>query len=324
MQDTKSSQSVLVVGGAGYIGSACVVALLDDGHVVVVYDNLSTGQKDKVDSRAKLVVGDILDEKTLAELFLGHRFDAVFHFAAKKAVGESEDDPSLYFKNNVSGTINILSLMHTHNVPTIIFSSTAAVYAPSDVDPIFTEGSPVGAISVYGQSKALSEKIIHDFARTGKIKLYSILRYFNVSGDAGLRFKEKNAQNVFPLLAGAIAEGKAFTIFGDTHDTHDGTCVRDYIHLKDLVKAHLLALKSNESHVYNIGTSQGYSVKELVDAFEKVTGKKMNVVVGPPRKGDAVRVLADSKKATTLLGWEAEHTLEDMVQSTWDSYIDKK
>ena len=316
-------KKVLVIGGAGYIGSATVRQLVEEGNDVTVFDNFSAGQRDKVDARAEIVEGDILREEDLTEVFSQSDFDSVIHFAALKAVGESEELPAEYFQNNVSGTINILKAMSKHKVPQIIFSSSASVYAPQeDGGGVFTESDPLGPISVYGQTKYISELIIQDFARIGKIDSYTLLRYFNVAGDAGLNFKEKNPQNVFPLIARAIAGEAEFGIFGDDYNTPDGTGVRDYIHLIDLVSAHIKALQVNKdnSGAFNLGTSQGYSVKELVEAFERISGKSVGAKVQPRRAGDPAVVLANPTKAKEALGWEAKKTLDDMVASTLRVY----
>jgi len=313
--------NVLVIGGAGYIGSSCVKELVKNGYNVSVLDNFSTGQIEKVDEKAKLIHGDILDIPGLEKIFQENAFDSIIHFAAKKAVGESEENPELYFQNNVIGTLNILSMMNTYKVPNIIFSSTAAVYKPKNEDnAIYTEDSEVDPINVYGRTKYMCELMIKDFQRLGKIKQYTIFRYFNVAGDTGLKFQEKNAQNVFPLLTNAILNGTEFTVFGDDYATPDGSGVRDYIHLQDLVQAHVLALKSETSAIYNLGTKNGYSVKELIQSFENATGKKMNVKIAERRKGDPAIVIADPASAHENLKWQATHSLTDMVKSTLEAY----
>jgi UDP-glucose 4-epimerase len=291
---------------------------------VTVFDNLSAGKQDKVHSAAELIIGDILNQSELDAAFATQKFDAVIHFASLKAVGESEEIPADYFKNNVSGTINVLDAMQKAGVPHIVFSSSASVYAPapSGHNGVFTESDALGPISVYGQSKYISELIIKDFARTGKIKSFALLRYFNVAGDAGLDFKEKAPQNVFPLIAKAIAGEASFGIFGTDYDTKDGTGVRDYIHLIDLVDAHIKALTVNQqsSDAYNLGTSNGYSVQELVSTFESLSGKEVNPSMMPRRAGDPAVVLANPSKAKSELQWEAKETLENMVNSTLKVY----
>lgn len=307
-------KTILVTGGAGYIGSACVQALVRAGHKVTVLDDLSTGQRDKVSTEAEMIEGNIVDLKILDSVCSERDFDTVIHFSAKKAVGESEINPSLYFRNNVTGSLNILEVMEKYQIPQIIFSSTASVYAPNE-GSLVTENSLTKPASVYGQTKLMAEEMIKSYVRTGKIKQFSILRYFNVAGDVGLAFKEKNAQNVFPIIAESLQTDTPFYIFGTDYDTKDGTCVRDYIHLEDLVQGHLLALQSEKNGVYNLGTGFGYTVRELVEMFERVSGKRINVVDFPRRPGDVAVVVASYEKINHELGWVPRLTLEDMVKS---------
>lgn len=312
---------ILVTGGAGYIGSACVAALCEAGHAVTVFDDLSTGQADKVSPEATLVEGDITDAAAIAAVCASQQFDAVMHFAAKKAVGESESNPSLYFITNVTGTINLLQAMEVNHIPKLIFSSTAAVYEPPATDTLFTEATPTKPMSVYGETKLIVEEIIKSFARTGKIESYAILRYFNVAGDAGLNYREDAAQNVFPIIARSLKEGTPFSIYGTDYDTKDGTCIRDYIHLKDLVTAHTKALMADGSGVYNLGTGTGYSVRELVAAFNAELPSPLVVKESPRRPGDAPVVVADATLAERELNWTPEHTLSEMVRDTLRVYF---
>lgn len=322
MTNSNIEKTILVTGGAGYIGSAAVEALVTDGYKVVVFDNLDTGQKDKVHPEATLVVGDITNLSGLEAVFISHQFDAVVHFAGKKSVEESQRDPALYFKNNVIGTLNILTCMDKYQVSKIVFSSTAAVYEAMDKpDFTFTEESPVSPASVYGQSKLMSETLIREFHNTNKISEYVILRYFNVAGDCGLQYREDTAQNVFPIIARAIEQQKTFYIYGNDYGTKDGTGVRDYIHLADLVDAHLRALTNNVSGIFNIGTNIGYSVYDLVNTFESVTGQKIPVEIQPRRSGDIGTVVADATKAQQLLGWRPTRCLNDMVESAAVVYV---
>jgi len=314
---TIMKKNILVIGGAGYIGSACVNQLVQQGHAVVVFDNLSTGQPEKIGESVGFAQGDIMNPAELDAVCGAHQFDAVFHFAAKKVLSESMQNPTLYYQNNVVGTLNILGAMEKHSIPEIIFSSTAAVYEPQeDINDLYVEDSKTAPVSVYGSTKLIAEMIIKDFARTGKIQKYSILRYFNVAGDAGLSFAEHNAQNVFPLLAGALTTGEPFHIFGTDYLTKDGTAMRDYIHLTDLVDGHLKALETEKSGTYNLGTGTGYSVRELVDAFERISGKKLTVKESPRRPGDLASVIASPAKANSELNWYPTKTLDDMVQDT--------
>ena len=314
---TPTKKTVLVTGGAGYIGSAAVAALISDGHTVVVFDNLHSGKKDKLHKKASLVVGDVTELADLEAVFEAHQFDTVMHFAAKKSVAESQQEPALYFRNNVLGTLNILTCMAKYSVPQIIFSSTAAVYKADDApSQLFTEESAVAPASVYGQSKLMSETLIQEFYNTSKISSYVILRYFNVAGDSGLDYREDAAQNVFPLLAKAIEKNSTFNVFGNDYDTADGTGVRDYIHLSDLVDAHVKALRADATGIYNLGTKTGYSVSDLVKAFEEATGKKIQVAVLPRRPGDIGTVVSDATRAERELDWKPTRDLKAMVEST--------
>ncbi len=314
------SKTILVTGGAGYIGSACVAELHEQGHKVVVFDDLSTGQSTVLPETVPVVVGDITDREALRQVCQPYQFDTIIHCAAKKAVGESELDPSLYFYTNVVGSLNVLSVMEELSIPQIIFSSTAAVYAPPLHTEAVTEQSLLAPVNVYGQSKLMVEQMISDFARLGKIKQYTIFRYFNVAGDAGLLFQEKKAQNVFPLLASAITSGHTFSIFGDDYETKDGTGVRDYIHLSDIVEAHLKALAGEKNGTFNLGSGTGYSVRELIAEFEAVSGRKLKAEVAPHRAGDPAFLVAESTLAKQSLNWQPESTLKDMVASTLEAY----
>ncbi len=322
----KGNKNILVTGGAGYIGSACTKRLLDLGYQVTVVDNLCHGDKKYVDARAKFVETDLRDEAALATLFTSSNFDAVMHFAALKSVGQSEERPAEYFKNNVGGTMSLLSAMAEHGVGEIIFSSSAAVYAPNDGTP-FTERDQLKAINVYGNCKIIEEMLIQELARTGKLKKFAILRYFNVAGDAGLRYIDKAPENIFPILANALSLGERpaspagrFSIFGTNYDTRDGTCIRDYIHLSDLVDAHIRALEYDSSGIWNLGTSDGTSVKELISKFEKASAKSLSTEASPRRAGDPAVVLADASSAADTLHWQPKHTLTEMVKSTLDTY----
>lgn len=314
-------KTILVTGGAGYIGSACVDFLNREGHKVIVFDNLSNGQKDKLPAGVELVLGDITKAEEVLTVCQKYNFDTVIHCAAKKAVGESEINPSLYFYNNVLGSLNVLSAMEQCKIPQIIFSSTAAVYQPSPLQLPVKETDSLEPVNVYGRTKLMVEEMIKDYARLGKINSYTIFRYFNVAGDVGLGYQEKNAQNVFPLLANAVTQGEEFSIFGTDFDTPDGTGVRDYIHLLDLVNAHSLALEKEINGVFNLGTGKGYSVRELVNTFSKVANKTMNVKEVSRRPGDPAMLTADASKALSKLGWQPVHTLEEMVESTLATYL---
>lgn len=313
-------KKVLVTGGAGYIGSACVKALVSERYDVLVYDNLSTGQRDKVSSEVEMVSGDLLDLSKLRQVCQGHNFDAVVHFAGKKSVSESEVNPTLYFENNLLGSLNVLKVMEEFKIPQIIFSSTASVYETINNGIAITEESSIKPISVYGDTKLMVENMIKSFARVGKIKQFTILRYFNVAGDAGLNYQELEAKNVFPAIANKIKNDEPFEIFGNDYNTRDGTCIRDYIHLEDLIDGHLLALQSDYSGILNLGTGVGYSVKEVVDAFIENFGKKINVKISPRRSGDSATVVANATLAKEVLGWSPKRNLNDMIKDTIKAY----
>ncbi|MBW2983140.1 UDP-glucose 4-epimerase GalE [Candidatus Woesearchaeota archaeon] len=306
---------VLVTGGAGYIGSACVKTLLDEGYEVVVADNLSKGRKELVDSRASFHEVD-LASGDLDPLF-SQVVDAVIHFAAYKAVEESMEDVPKY-SDNVTGTVRLLNAMVRHGVKRLVFSSTAAVYGNPEYVPV-DEGHPVRPESFYGETKHVLERLLRWYGRVHGVT-YVALRYFNVVGDV-LGYQDPEAKNVLPILI-EVLNGKrdVFTLFGDSYDTRDGTCVRDYIDVKDLVQAHLSALSLDSSAVINLGTSEGVTVKELVKVVETVTGKKVPLSVTEPRKGDPASVVASNEKAKKLLGWTPEVPLEESVRSTYDAY----
>ncbi len=316
------SKNILIIGGAGYIGSTAVEKLVSDNHNVTVIDDLSTGQLDKVNSKAVFKQINILNINDLEEVFINGNFDTVIHFAAKKSVSESEENPDLYFRNNVTGTLNILSMMNKYRVPKIIFSSTAAVYKPKDEEnAIYDESSQVEPINIYGKSKLICEQLIQEYFRVGKIKEYIIFRYFNVAGNSSIKYIEENAQNVFPLIIKSIKNNTEFKIFGNDYNTKDGTCIRDYIHLEDLVDAHIVAVNvENKSGIYNLGTNTGYSVMDLIKTFENILNIKINIKIDSRRKGDPAVVIADASKSKTDLNWSTKRDLKDMIMSMLKAY----
>jgi len=317
----QNKKSVLVTGGAGYIGSACVDALVKAGHTVTVFDDLSTGQRDKVHPEANFIQGDITDKEAVRTAVGGAHFDTVIHFAAKKAVGESEQNPSLYFHTNVVGSFNLLSAMAEAHVPQLIFSSTAVVYESLTEGAMLTEDTPTRPSNIYGHTKLIVENMIREYHRVGIIKSYVILRYFNVAGDAGLKYTEHQSHNIFPVLKSAVTQGTSVKIFGTDYTTRDGTCIRDYIHLNDLVDAHLRALLYEKSDVFNLGTGIGYTVRELIAMFEYVSGKRIDTTETIRRAGDPAILITTPNKAKQALGWSPQYTLEDMVRSTLEGGI---
>lgn len=314
------NEKILLTGGAGWIGSAVAKGLVDAGYQVVILDNFSTGQREAIPEGCVVVEGDILDVELLTNLFADQNFDAVMHFAAKKSVPESQDNPTLYYENNVVGSINLLAIMEQFGVTRIVFSSSAAVYAPVEGDMLIPEDYPLSPLSVYGATKMMVEEIIVSYAETERLSQFAILRYFNVAGDAGLNYQEDEAGNLFPIIANKIRNGETLQIFGNDYDTKDGTGVRDYIHLKDLVDGHLKALSSGQSGVFNLGTGEGYSVLEVVEAFNRLSATPVEYEFVDRRDGDAPFVVADPSAAAAELDFHATHGLEEMVADTLRVY----
>ena len=315
---------VLVCGGAGYIGSHTVKELLDKNIDVVVIDNLVTGHRKAVDSRAPLCVGDLSDKTFLNKVFQEHSIDAVIDFAAYSLVGESVIEPAKYFENNIGGTLSLLKAMKEHDVKYIVFSSTAATYGEPKNIPIL-ESDPTVPTNPYGESKLAVEKILHWFDEAYGIK-YSVLRYFNA---AGAHKSGEIGEDHFPeshlipiILQTAIGKREFIGIYGDDYPTEDGTCIRDYIHVTDLADAHILALEKtmqeNKSRTYNLGNGKGFSVKEVVEMARKVTGKPINAKIEPRRAGDPSVLIASSEKIIQELGWQPKYnSLEAVIASAW-------
>ena len=314
---------VLVVGGAGYIGSHVAKALMLKGHEVTVYDNLSTGQEINLFKQNRFIKGDILNYPALVEAMRGQ--DAVVHLAAKKAVGESMENPMLYSVNNISGSLNILNAMVECGAKYIVFSSSAAVYGMPEVSTI-DENVPLNPINYYGFTKLEIEKFMGWYDRLKGIKFVA-LRYFNAVGydaDGDIRGKEINSQNLLPIMM-EVVSGKRdkLKIFGNDYPTPDGTCIRDYIHVSDLASAHVLALeKLNQgmtSQSLNLGTEKGTSVLEMLRAVEKVVGRKLPAEFAPRRVGDPAILVASAAKARSLLGWKPQYLdVEKIVQTVYN------
>jgi UDP-glucose-4-epimerase GalE len=315
--------AILVTGGAGYIGSHTAHLLKRHGYDVIVVDDLSRGHEHNVRGFPfhKL---RMQDTAALTDLLRASRIEAVIHFAAFIAVGESTKVPELYFSNNTGGTMSLLSAMVDAGVSKIVFSSTAAVYGMPQTVPI-PETSPYAALSPYGDSKVMVEKILAWMDQFRNLRSVC-LRYFNACGadaEAGLGEEHDPETHLIPLLLRAVTTGEPVTLFGDDYPTADGTCIRDYIHVMDLADAHLLALRhllnGGESQRFNVGTGSGYSVREVVSAVEEVTGKKVPFVMGPRREGDAPVLVANSDKLKTMLGWRPRYTdVLDIVRSAWE------
>lgn len=314
---------VLVVGGAGYIGSHMVQMLLDRGHEPVVFDNLSTGYRDAVPA-GRLIEGDLADPAALEALFAAHRFDGVMHFASFIQVGESVREPAKYYRNNVANTLNLLDAMHRHGAKQFIFSSTAAIFGEPDYVPI-DEKHPRRPINPYGFSKFAVEQVLEDYDRAYGLRS-TCLRYFNAAGadpEGRLGERHEPETHLIPLVLQAASGRRShIDVFGQDYDTPDGTCIRDYIHIVDLCDAHLLALdrlrSGGESSAYNLGNGNGFSVKEVIDASERVAGTPIARKYGGRRAGDPARLVADSRRARTELGWQPRFAdLETIVRHAW-------
>jgi UDP-glucose 4-epimerase len=309
---------ILVTGGAGYIGSVCAEQLLDDGHTVAIFDSLSEGHRRAVDSRAEFIECDLEDRQSVERLLAKRRPDAVMHFAASALVGESMQNPSKYFRNNVANGLNLLDAMVGAGVKKIIFSSTCAIFGPPERVPI-DEATPMRPINAYGESKLAFEKILRWYGEIHGLNFVS-LRYFNAAG-ASVKFGEDHRveTHLIPnVLKVALGEKPQVEIFGTDYETPDGTCIRDYIHILDLARAHILALNSPKSDFYNLGTGGGSSVREVIDACRSVTGRKIEVVEKPRRPGDPPRLIASSEKIKQELGWKPQfQSLSAIIESAW-------
>jgi len=309
---------VLVVGGAGYIGSICTEILLNEGHEAAVFDNLGEGHRRAVDSRAKFIEGDLTDREKIQAALSSTRPDAVMHFAASALVGESMRDPSKYFRNNISNGLNLLDAMMATRVERIVFSSTCAIFGPPERVPIH-ETAPARPINPYGESKLAYEKILRWYDQIHGLKFVS-LRYFNAAG-ASESFGEDHRieTHLIPnVLKVALGQKPYVEIYGTDYDTPDGTCIRDYIHIVDLARAHMLALGAAQSEFYNLGTGGGSSVREVIAACRKITGRKIDIVEKPRRPGDPPRLIASSEKIKRDLGWRPQfESLYAIIESAW-------
>lgn len=317
---------ILVIGGAGYIGSHVAKFLRDNGEKVTVFDNFSTGNIENLLKGENLIKGDILDIDTL-DRAMKSDVDAVILLAGKKAVGESMENPQKYAVNNLTGTINVLNSMAKNGVKKLIFSSSAAVYGTPKYSPV-DEAHTTEPINFYGFTKLKAEELFKWYDKLKGIKFVA-LRYFNAVGydETGeLNALEKNPQNLLPIvLETAMGAREKFSVFGNDYPTPDGTCIRDYIHVTDLASAHYTALfylnEHNESQILNLGTAKGSSVLELVTKTEEIIGKKLNYDFAPRRAGDPAILTANPTKAENILGWKATHSdLNNIILSTWNAY----
>jgi UDP-glucose 4-epimerase len=315
---------VLVTGGAGYIGSVVTDALLRSGHEVVVYDNLSKGHRSAVSTGAKLVVGDIGDAAALEAVISADGFDGVMHFAASIEAGESMVVPEKFFRNNTANTLTLLELLLKHRIPRLVFSSTAALYGNPVRTPI-EETDALLPTNAYGESKLLVEHMLDWFHRIHGLR-YASLRYFNASGATETLGEDHDPESHLIPMVLQVTAGKreALSIYGSDYPTPDGSCVRDYVHVEDLATAHLLAFerlgkdKSPERLIYNLGSGQGFSVREVVAAAVRVTGRNIKVKESPRRTGDPATLVASSAKIQKELGWKPKFTdLEQIIESAW-------
>jgi len=351
--------SILITGGAGYIGSHCNKAFRENGYDTIVLDDLSNGHREAV-GETELIVGDIGDKKLLGNIFTQNKIDGVIHLAAKKSVEESVINPSLYYEENVVKTKTLIDVMLENKINIFVFSSTASVYGDvgqtiigqsdigqSDDDSMdqasIDENFPTDPINPYGQSKLMVEHILEDYDAAYGLNFCS-LRYFNVAGadPAGeIGSSGKEEKNIMPILMKAVSEGQKIKVNGDDYNTRDGSCIRDYIHVMDLAEAHLLAyeyLKKGDgscsggdcsrgdgSCIVNLGSRNGYSVLELIRETETVTGKKINYEIGPRRAGDPEIIVASNKKAEELLGWVPKRSnIQDIIRDSYNWELSKK
>ena len=331
--------AILVTGGTGYIGSHTAIELLKRGEEIVVLDNLSNSKIEMCDSIKKLsgkdfkfYKVDLLDKENVEKVFEENKIDEVIHFAGLKAVGESCEKPIEYYHNNITGTLNLVDVMRNHNCKKIVFSSSATVYGDPATVPI-KEDFPLSATNPYGSTKLMIEQILTDVYKSDKAWTVILLRYFNPIGahESGEIGENPNGipNNLMPYI-NYVAAGKLehLNVFGNDYNTHDGTGVRDYIHVVDLAKGHVDALRKLDKeekglYIYNLGTGKGYSVLDMVKAFESATGKAVPYKIAPRRAGDIATCYADPKKATEELGWKAEKTLEDMCKDSWNYIISR-
>jgi len=314
--------SILVTGGAGYIGSHVVRSFALAGLDCVVVDDLSSGHRGFVPADVPFVEASILDRDVLVQTMVDHGVDAVVHLAGFKYAGVSVERPLHTYEQNVTGTVRLLEAMENAGVETIVFSSSAAVFGTPDVD-LVTERTPTAPESPYGETKLIGEWLIRSAARARELR-HTSLRYFNVVGSAVPELYDSSPHNLFPLVIQALVEQRTPKIFGDDYPTPDGTCVRDYIHVADLADAHVVATRKllagdTLEPVYNLGSGEGVSVRQIMDAVAEVTGIDFAPEVAPRRAGDPARIVATGELAARDLEWTMRHSLQDMVRSAWDA-----
>jgi UDP-glucose 4-epimerase len=313
---------IFLTGGAGYIGSVCSEILLNEGHEVAIFDNLSEGHRRAVDSRANFIRGDLADGLQIEAALSSTRPDAVMHFAAYALVPESMRDPSKYFRNNIANGLNLLDAVVATGVHRIIFSSTCAIFGPPEWVPIDETAHP-RPVSPYGESKLTFEKILRWYDEIHALKFVS-LRYFNAAGATkNLGEDHRPETHLIPnVLKVALGQSPNVEIYGTDYETPDGTCIRDYIHIVDLARAHILALGAAASGFYNLGTGGGSSVREVIAACRKITGRKIETIEKPRRPGDPPRLIASSEKIKKELGWQPQfQSLDAIVESAWKWHL---
>jgi UDP-glucose 4-epimerase len=311
---------VLVLGGAGYIGSVTVDLLIEHGHDVTVLDSLVSGHREAVHRQAELVEADVRDETALNRLFAGHSFQAVINYGGYIQAGESVQQPGRYFANNVGGAIALLNAMVTYDVTRFVFSSSAAVYGEPESVPI-PEDAPIRPVNPYGETKVMVERMLPWYEQRFGVRSVS-LRYFNAAGATEARGEDHRPEtHLIPcVLQVPLGQREAVSLFGTDYPTRDGTCVRDYVHVSDLAEAHLLALEKTEkqSGVYNLGNGRGFTNREVIEVARRVTGDPIPVREEPRRPGDPAELVASQEKARRELGWEPRYTdLEEIIDSAW-------
>ncbi|MCD4770895.1 UDP-glucose 4-epimerase GalE [archaeon] len=314
-------KNILVTGGAGYIGSVCVKKLIEKNKNVIVIDNLSKGLKELVDKKAKFYEGDLCDKNFIDRIFNENKINEVIHFAGYKASRESMKDVIKY-SQNITGTINLLDTMIKYKVKLIVYSSSAGVYGNPE-KKIIDENCNTDPINYYGYTKLACENLIKWYSKIYGLK-YCFLRYFNVAGDGGLDYIDPDAQNIFPIIMEVIfGIRKKLVIFGEDYNTKDGTCVRDYVHVLDLVDAHISALDIKKNCALNLGSGEEFSLKDLVNTTEKITGKNFNFEFGERQDGEPDFLMASNLKAKEVLNWTPKYSLRDMIESTYEVYKKK-
>lgn len=321
---------ILVVGGAGYIGSIMTKRLEEAGHIPIIVDNLSTGNRKAIGASTSFYEGDIEDTPFLTSIFLKEKIDLVMHFAAKISVSESIRYPDGYYKNNVLKTLNLIDTMIKFRCFNFIFSSTAAVYGNPERLPA-DENHPTNPINPYGMSKMMVERILKDYSSAFNLNCI-VFRYFNAAGaalDASMGESQREKQNLIPIVLSNLEHNKVTTIYGADWSTKDGSCIRDYIHVEDIVSAHLKAVEylcSNKGYeIFNLGTEEGASVKEVIKMIEKVSGRKLITRVGERRSGDPAELIASKSKAEKLLGWHPVNSnLETIIRTAYKWHFNRK